>query len=47
MRPPCEALRIAVDQTRPQIANVVSFDSAAAHRAMLFVARYAVIDENE
>jgi len=47
MGPPCEALRVAVDQTRPQITNVASFDSAAAHRAMLFAARHAVIDETE
>jgi hypothetical protein len=42
-----QALHIAVDQTRANIADVAVLDNAATQRAMAIVARHAVIDENE
>jgi hypothetical protein len=45
--PSGEALRIAVDQTRPKISDVAFLDGAAAQRAMLVIAQHAIIDENE
>lgn len=45
--PTDEALRIAVNQTRFKISDVAFLDSAAAQRAMLVIARHAIIDENE
>jgi hypothetical protein len=45
--PTGEALRIAVDQTRFKISDVAFLDGAAAQRAVLVIARHAIIDENE
>jgi hypothetical protein len=47
VRPSRQALHIAVDQTRANVAGVAVLDNAATQRAMAIVARHTVIDENE
>jgi hypothetical protein len=47
MCPSCEALRIAVDQSRLGITNVAFLNKATAHRAVLVRAGDAVINDNE
>src|SRR2546430_91523 len=47
MGPPCEALRIAVDQPRLRITNVTFLDKATAQCAAFVRTRDAVINQNE
>ncbi len=47
MGPPCEALRVATDQSRLRITDVTVFDKATAQCAVFVRARDAVINQNE